>query len=80
MSDAPAPYTRVLFTDVLGLAKSTVFHHMGILRAAGLVRVVFGSHDDGVNSYQLRHEAFANADLQLQKYLEVTLTSEGARS
>jgi DNA-binding transcriptional ArsR family regulator len=67
-------------TEVLGLAKSTVFHHMGILRAAGLVRVVFGKHEEGVNSYQLRHEAFADADVQLQKYLEVTITAEGTRS
>lgn len=67
-------------TELLGLAKSTVFHHIGILRAAGLVRVVLGTHDDGINSYQLRHEAFADADLQLQKYLEVILTSQGARS
>ena len=67
-------------TEVLGLAKSTVFHHIGILRAAGLVRVVLGSHEDGIKSYQLRHEALADADLQLQKYLEVTITAQGARS
>lgn len=67
-------------TEVLGLAKSTVFHHIGILRAAGLIRVVFGKHEDGINSYQLRHEAFADADIQLQKYLEVTISAEGTRS
>jgi DNA-binding transcriptional ArsR family regulator len=67
-------------TEVLGLAKSTVFHHIGILRAAGLVRVVLGKHDEGVNSYQLRPEAFADADVQLQKYLEVVITPEGTRS
>ena len=67
-------------TDVLGLAKSTVFHHMGILRAAGLVRVVLGGHEDGNKTYQLRHEALGDADLQLQKYLEVIITSQGERS
>ncbi|HSJ27152.1 MAG TPA: metalloregulator ArsR/SmtB family transcription factor [Acidimicrobiia bacterium] len=67
-------------TEVLGLAKSTVFHHMGILRSAGLVRVVLGKHEEGINSYQLRHEAFADADVQLQKYLEVVITPEGNRS
>jgi DNA-binding transcriptional ArsR family regulator len=67
-------------TQMLGLAKSTVFHHMGILRAAGLVRVVFGQNDDGVNTYHLRSEAFADADTQLQKYLEVILVDQGARS
>lgn len=66
-------------TDLLGVAKSTVFHHIGILRAAGLIRVVFGKNEDGVNCYQLRHEAFADAHAQLQKYLEVTLSSEGNR-
>jgi len=67
-------------TEVLGLAKSTVFHHMGILRAAGLVRVVFGQGDDGTNTYQLRFETFADAETQLQKYLEVIITHEGSRS
>lgn len=42
------------FTDVvqfMGLAKSTVHHHMVVLRAAGLVRV----HDRGdVTTYSLR--------------------------
>jgi DNA-binding transcriptional ArsR family regulator len=64
-------------TEMLGLAKSTVFHHMGILRAAGLVRVLVGHGEDGVNTYQLRHEAFHDAEVQLQKYLEITIT--GAR-
>jgi DNA-binding transcriptional ArsR family regulator len=67
-------------TEVLGLAKSTVFHHMGILRAAGLVRVVFEQGDDGTNTYQLRFETFADAEAQLQKYLEVIITHEGTRS
>lgn len=57
-------------TELLGLAKSTVFHHMGILRAAGLVRVVLGDGDDSVKTYHLRQEAFGDADAQLQKYLE----------
>jgi len=67
-------------TEVLGLAKSTVFHHMGILRAAGLVRVVFGQGDDGTNTYQLRLETFEDAETQLQKYLEVIITREGNHS
>lgn len=67
-------------TELLGLAKSTVFHHMGILRAAGLVRVVFGQGEDGMNTYHLRHEAFGDADVQLQKYLEVIISEQGTRS
>lgn len=66
-------------TDLLGVAKSTVFHHIGILRAAGLVRVVFGKNEDGGNTYLLRHEAFGDAHTQLQKYLEVTISPEGNR-
>ena len=66
--------------DLLGVAKSTVFHHIGILRAAGLIRVVFGKNDDGINTYHLRHEAFGDAHNQLQKYLEVIITPEGNRS
>lgn len=72
--------TLAELTEVLGLAKSTVFHHMGILRAAGLVRVVLGNHDDGQKTYQLRYAAFGDADIQLQKYLEVTITPEGTLS
>jgi DNA-binding transcriptional ArsR family regulator len=67
-------------TDLLGLAKSTVFHHMGILRAAGVIRVVFGQGDDGSKTYHLRHEAFGDADVQLQKYLEVIISEQGTGS
>ncbi len=78
VSDGGATLTDL--TEVLGLAKSTVFHHMGILRAAGLVRVMVGESDDGVNAYHLRTEAFADADIQLQKYLEAILDHpQGAR-
>lgn len=66
-------------TDLLGVAKSTVFHHIGILRAAGLVRVVFGKNEDGGNTYLLRQEAFGDAHTQLQKYLEVIISPEGNR-
>lgn len=65
-------------TEVLGLAKSTVFHHIGILRAAGLVRVVFGQGEDGINVYHLRREVFGDAGVQLQKYLDIVI-HEGTR-
>ena len=64
-------------TDALGLAKSTVFHHIGILRAAGLLRVHIDQSEDGTKEYRLRTEAFADADTQLHKYLEVALTHQG---
>lgn len=65
-------------TETLGVAKSTVFHHIGILRAAGLLRVHIDHSEDGAKEYRLRTEAFADADTSLHKYLEVALTHEGA--
>ena len=67
-------------TDALGLAKSTVFHHIGILRAAGLLRVHIDHSDDGGKAYHLRTEAFDDAETQLDKYLEIHLTAEGTNS
>lgn len=64
-------------TEVLGVAKSTVFHHIGILRAAGLLRVQVDNTEDVAKVYRLRTEAFGDADTQLHKYLEVALTPKG---
>jgi DNA-binding transcriptional ArsR family regulator len=59
------------FTDVvqhMGLAKSTVHHHMVVLRAAGLVRV----HDFGdVTSYSLRPAALDELGDKLHAFLQV---------
>jgi DNA-binding transcriptional ArsR family regulator len=59
------------FTDVvqfMGLAKSTVHHHMVVLRAAGLVRV----HDSGekaTTAYSLRPGAVDQVRDMLRAYL-----------
>lgn len=59
-------------TALLGLSKSTVHHHMSVLRAAGLVRVrISGSKDDHKESktYALRTQALSNAGAFLDTYV-----------
>ena len=51
---------------VVGLAKSTVHHHLGVLRGAGLVRVRVGG-DDKV--FSLRRDALPEAFGMLDEYL-----------
>jgi DNA-binding transcriptional ArsR family regulator len=56
-------------TELLGLSKSTVHHHISVLRGAGLVRVhLKGDHKDN-HSYALREEALVNAGTFLDSYL-----------
>jgi DNA-binding transcriptional ArsR family regulator len=62
-------------TDLLGLAKSTVFHHIGVLRGAGLVRVRMGA--DEVPHYTLREGVFSEAHRSLIAYLTTATTTEG---
>jgi DNA-binding transcriptional ArsR family regulator len=60
-------------TDLLGLSKSTVHHHMSVLRAAGLVRVrISGDKDEPKESktYALRTQALANAGAFLDNYVK----------
>lgn len=64
-------------TEILGLAKSTVFHHVGVLRGAGLVRVRMGG--DQTPSYALREGAISDAHRALVGYLTSTSTNGGSR-
>ena len=54
--------------EMLGLAKSTVHHHLGILRGAGLVRVVIGRHGE-TSRYGARTGMTAEASAALGSYL-----------
>jgi len=65
LSEGPATLTEL--TEHLGMAKSTVFHHMAVLRAAGLVRVLFA--DGQVSTYGLRLDSIPDHASLLQQYL-----------
>ena len=56
-------------TEVLGLSKSTVHHHMSILRGAGLVRVHVPAGKGHSRSYGLRDTALGDASGFLNSYL-----------
>jgi len=56
-------------TDLLGLSKSTVHHHMSVLRAAGLVRIHIKDHMDS-KTYALRTQALGNAGEFLDTYIK----------
>lgn len=66
-------------TDLLGLAKSTVFHHIGVLRSAGLVRVRVT--DDAAPTYTLRSDVLVDARGMLDDYLRPArrAAEEGSR-
>jgi DNA-binding transcriptional ArsR family regulator len=55
-------------TEMLDLTKSTVHHHITILRAAGLVRVQMGS-TKAESKYGLRPQAFEDASAFLEGYM-----------
>jgi DNA-binding transcriptional ArsR family regulator len=65
LSEGPA--TLAELTEHVGMAKSTVFHHMAVLRAAGLVRVLFV--DGQVSTYSLRLESIPDHASLLAQYL-----------
>jgi DNA-binding transcriptional ArsR family regulator len=73
---AQQPATLAQLTEMLGLAKSTVFHHIGVLRSAGLVRVTLDPDHDGATSYEVRWKALGEARTQIDKYLEPSDTKE----
>jgi DNA-binding transcriptional ArsR family regulator len=56
-------------TEMLGLTKSTVHHHISILRAAGLVRVHVPEDDGRQRTYSLRRQAIDNAFDSLDSYI-----------
>ena len=59
----------------LELSKSTIHHHMGMLRAAGLVRVTLGKEKD----YSLRTDAVPQAGQLLEAYLTTATISGGTK-
>lgn len=67
-------------TDLLGLSKSTVHHHVSILRGAGMVRVRMASPDnEGMRKvYALREQSLVDATGLLDTYLRTDDT--GARN
>ncbi len=56
-------------SDLIGMAKTSTFHHVGVLRSAGLVTVHIGGSNSG--TYELRRQAFGDADGLLHKYLNL---------
>ncbi|CAN5897084.1 hypothetical protein BH23ACT5_BH23ACT5_15720 [soil metagenome] len=69
-------------TDMLDLTKSTVHHHLGLLRSAGLVRVKFDLMA-GSKHYAFRPSVLPEAQRSLESYLRVAdapdqLTAHGA--
>jgi DNA-binding transcriptional ArsR family regulator len=62
---AEGPTGLAELTEHLGLAKSTVHHHLRVLRTAGLVRVTVGEEKE----YSLRRDAVPEAGRMLEAYL-----------
>ena len=58
-------------TTMLDISKSTVHHHITILRAAGLIRIQIRPNDEGKESkcYGLRPQAFEDASAFLESYM-----------
>jgi DNA-binding transcriptional ArsR family regulator len=52
-----------------GVAKSTLHHHIGVLRSAGLVRVTVDA-ESGQTMYGLRRVALEEAARLMELYLE----------
>jgi DNA-binding transcriptional ArsR family regulator len=69
LSTGPASLGDI--TDQVGLAKSTVHHHLRALRTAGLVRITVGED----KSYSLRTDAVADAGRMLETYLSGPATA-----
>jgi DNA-binding transcriptional ArsR family regulator len=57
-------------TEMLGLTKSTVHHHLGLLRSAGLVRVKLDPMA-GTKHYAFRPSVLPEAQRSLESYLRV---------
>lgn len=65
---AAGPRTFTEIVEACGLAKSTVHHHMVILRSAGLVRVHMSA--SGTDRYSLRSGALSELGTRLAAYIE----------
>jgi len=61
-------------TEMLGLSKSTVHHHMTLLRGAGLVRVQMSAEESKGKhkTYSVREQSVADAGDFLDSYLRTT--------
>lgn len=66
---AAGPATLAELGELLEVAKSTVHHHIGILRSAGLVRVSVGDPKEHSTTYSLRTEVLPQAERLLAAYL-----------
>lgn len=66
--------------DMLGLSKSTVHHHVGLLRAAGLVRVHVDPEAKSKSHYTLRPTVLPDAQRTLDAYLRTPDSLLEARS
>ena len=66
---AENPASLAELTEYLGLAKSTVFHHIGVLRAAGLVRVALAADDRENLTYSLRFDSIPDRAALIEQYL-----------
>lgn len=71
LADGPASLSQV--AERLGLAKSTVIHHIRVLRTAGLVLITVGEDKE----YSLRPQAIPEAGRLLQAYLAGPGGAEG---
>ncbi len=62
-------------TEMLGLSKSTVHHHMSILRGAGLVRVHLTNSEAGgkCTTYTLREHSLEDATAFLDTYIRIPM-------
>ncbi|HSQ38424.1 MAG TPA: metalloregulator ArsR/SmtB family transcription factor [Acidimicrobiia bacterium] len=74
LAASPASLSQV--AEHLGLAKSTVIHHMRALRTAGLVLITVGAEKE----YSLRTQAIPEAGRLLRAYLSGPVGAEGASS
>lgn len=70
LSKGPAALAEL--TDEMGGSKSTLHHHLMLLRAAGLVRVTLGSEKE----YSLRADVFPETAAVLQAYIQAGGVSE----
>jgi DNA-binding transcriptional ArsR family regulator len=65
---AGGSYTLAELAEQFGVGSTTMFHHMVILRAAGLVRL----RSDGGKRYSLRRDFLPEVSELLERYLEDT--------
>lgn len=64
------PATLDQLSDMLGLSKSTVHHHINLLRGAGLVRVHLPAAESKTkHNYSIRAQSLADANAFLDSYL-----------